>query len=209
VHRVALSIVVIAVITSLAVGGIAGFFLGMASTHAGKTSIRSTLEEEKTAEVSHPKKLIREVFELQYPSNWHVDADDKDYDPDYSFSIHSPGNAFVMFDLGAGEAEPEDILQIQLRQFEKVMSNPAMDRFERYGRLTGRGATLKGMIMGSKTIVKLFAFGQDGLTIMIAQSCPDDDLERVQDGLSLIESTFTLRTNNKVSPVKRNAADAQ
>jgi hypothetical protein len=193
--------IVVAVVVSLALGGVAGFFLGVASTKAGKAFMRGMVQEEEKSAVSDPRKLIRKQFELQYPSNWHVDVDDKDYDPDHMFSIDSPGHAFVMFVIGAGETEPEDSLKIQLKQFDKIMSGLSVEHFERYGRHGGRGATLKGRIMGSRTTVKLFALSQDGLTVMITQQCPEEDLNQVQDGLDLIESSFLLRTNtNNVIP---------
>ena len=191
-NKVAPGTLVVAMSISLVVGGVAGFFLGIASTKAGKTFIRSIVEGEKNAEVSQPKKLVREHFELQYPSNWNIDVNDEDYDPDHMFSIESPGNAFVMFVIGNMETEPEDNLQIQTRQFEKLMSSPTIDRFERYGHLAGKGATLKGRIIGIRTTVKLFAFHQKGLTIMITQQCPDEDLTREQDGLALIENSFRI-----------------
>jgi len=209
-NGIAPRILVIAVAVSLVVGGVAGFFLGIASSKAGKAFIRDIFEEERMAEVSHPKKLVRDKFELQYPSNWNVSVDDEDYDPDHLFSIESPGTAFVMFAIGTLEMEPEDNLQIQIREFEKLMGSPSMDRFESYGRLTGKGVTLKGKVMGIKTTAKLFAFHQDGLTVMITQQCPDEDLKCVQDGLTLIESSFTPRTKNeKGTPDKPDAGGGQ
>lgn len=185
----------IAVIVSLIVGGIAGFFLGVTSTKAGKAFIKGIFEEEKAAEVSHPKQLIRERFKVQYPSNWSIDVNDEDYDPDHLFSIDSPGNAFVMFVIGSVEVEPEEYLQKQIRQFEKVMSTPTIVRFERFGSFTGKGATLRGKIMGISTTTRLFSFHQNDLTIMITQQCPDEDLKQTQAGLSLIENSFSLTTN--------------
>lgn len=58
------NILVIAVIISLVVGGIAGFFLGIGSTKAGKAFIHEIFEEKKTAEVSRPNKLVREQYEV-------------------------------------------------------------------------------------------------------------------------------------------------
>jgi hypothetical protein len=196
-NRVAPGTVVTAVIISLVVGGIAGFFLGLASTKAGKAIVQGIFNEEKKAEVSQPKKLAREKFEIQYPSNWKIDTEGKDYDPDHMFSIESPGSAFVMFVIGPGETVPEDTLKEQIRQFEKLMGSPDIERFERYGGLTGKGATLKGRILGIRTTAKLFAFHEDGLTVMITQSCPDEDLQPVQAGFSLIENSFTLKAHEK------------
>ena len=201
---------VTAVVVSLTVGVVAGFFLGVASTKAGRAFLDDLFEEEQKADISRPTTLIRDRFQLQYPTNWRIDVDDEDYDPDQMFSIDSPGSAFVMFVIGTVETEPEDNLQMQIRQFKKLMSSPAIDRFERYGRLTGKGATLKGKVMGIRTTTRLFAFSQDELTVMITQQCPDDDLNRAQDGLTLIESSFMFRTNtNQRTPNQPNAGDGK
>jgi hypothetical protein len=193
--KIAPSILVVAVIVSLAVGGIAGFFLGIVSTKAGKAFIRDMVEDERNAEVSQPAKLVRDRFELQYPSNWEIDTEDEDHDPDHMFSIDSPGSAFVMIVIGDVASDPEDNLQTHLRQFEKLMSNSATSRFDRYGGLTGKGATLKGRIMGIRTTVRLFACQQDDLTILITQQCPDEDFKQTQGGFSLIEKSFVLKNS--------------
>jgi hypothetical protein len=194
-NKVSPKMLVVAVVVSLAIGGVAGFVLGVAATKAGRSFVRGMFQGEAKPAVSDPKKLIRKQFELQYPSNWHVDVDDKDYDADHMFSIDSPGNAFVMFAIGAGEMAPEDNLKIQLEQFEKIMSSLSVEKFEKYGRYQGKGATLKGKILGTRTTVKLFALKHDGLTVLLTQQCPEEDLSSVQAGLDLIENSFLLRTN--------------
>jgi len=190
-------ILLIAIFISLMVGVVAGFFLGVASTKAGKAFLADIFEDEQKAEVANPIQLVRDKFQLQYPSNWKIDVEDEDYDPDGMFSIDSPGSAFVMFVIGPGKTEPEANLQIQIRQFEKLLSSTVISRFERYGRFTGKGAILKGKAMGVKMTVKVFSFRQNGLTVMITQQCPDEDLKQAQAGLSLIESSFSLKADKK------------
>ncbi len=187
------NVLVIAVIISLVIGGALGFVAGVASTKVGKAFFKNLFQDEMKADLTHPQQLVRDGFELEYPSNWKIDTEDSDYDPDHMFSIESPGNAFVMFVIGAGETQPEEILQIQIRQFEKLMSNTSMERFERYGRLSGKGAVVKGKILGSSTTVKLFAFNDRGQTLMITEQCPDEDLIRVKDGFALIEKSFVMK----------------
>jgi len=187
--------VVVAVVVSLVLGGVSGFFLGVVSTQAGKDFFESLFEEEERPDVSHPIVLIRERFQLEYPGNWTVDIEDEDYDPDAMFSIESPGAAFVMYIIGAGEMEPEEILQIHMENFKKLMGNVAVERFEQLGSLTGKGAQLKGTILGFRTTTKIFAFCQDGLLLQIVQQCPDADLGYVKEGLELIENSFLLRSN--------------
>jgi len=185
------------VLASLVIGVSIGFFLGIASTKAGRSFILDIVEDERKAEVSQPNKVVRESFTLQYPSNWKIAIDDEDYDPDHMFSIESPGSAFVMFVIGPGETEPENNLQAQIQQFTKLMTSPSIERFKNYGRLSGKGAILKGKILGIRITTKVFAFHQDDLTIITVQQYPDEDMKHVQEGFALIESSFLLFKKEK------------
>ena len=203
-------LLVTAAAVSLVVGVVAGFFAGVASTKAGKTFLNNLLEEEQRADVSRPKTLARERFRLQYPSNWKIDVDDEDYDPDAMFSIESPGSAFVMFVIGSVEMKPDDNLQDMIERHGQLMRSAVIERFERYGHLSGKGALMRGRIMGIQMTVKLFAFSQDGLTAIITQQCPDEDLKQAQAGLTLIENSFTpIADNTKETPIHPAAGDVQ
>jgi hypothetical protein len=69
---------------------------------------------------------------------------------------------------------------------------------------------LKGKIMGIRMTTKLFAFSQNDLTVMITQQCPDEDLKHVQNGLTLIENSFSLITDEKKdAPNKPDAGDGK
>jgi hypothetical protein len=186
---------ILVVIASLVVGGVIGFILGVASTKAGKAFLEELLEEEQNADVAHPHVVIRDRFQLQYPTNWKIDVNEEDYDPDQNFSIDSPGSAFVMFAIGTEELEAEESLRIYLRQYEKLGS-VAIERFERFGRYTGKGAIVKDKSMGVRSTIKLFAFNQKGSSFMITQHWPDEDLKKVQAGLNLIENSFSLVTKD-------------
>jgi len=191
--KVSVALLVVSVILSLGIGGIAGFFLGVASTEAGKNFLAELVEEEQMADVAQPRRLDRAEFQLKYPSNWYVDVEDEDFDPDHLFSIDSPGASYVMFVMGNMEADPEETLQDQISQFEKLLTAPTINKFDRYGQLSGKGATLRGKIMGIRSTVKLFSYNEDGFTVMITQQYPDEDLKYVQDGMSLIEDSFSLK----------------
>ncbi len=167
--RVPVGILTAAMAMSLLVGGIAGFFLGVASTKAGAAFLINLVGQEQQAETGMPRKLVRERFELRYPKNWKIDVDDADYDPDQMFSIDSPGAAYVMFVLGNMETNPEDSLKEYIHSFSKLMDKPAIQPFETYGQIHGKGAILQGKLMGIKTIVKVFACYSQGVTAIIVQ----------------------------------------
>ncbi len=139
------------------------------------------------------QELVRDKFRLSYPANWKIDTADKDYDPDLMFSIDAPGSAFVMFIIGKGAiVTPEKALQAQISSFEKAVDKPVIAKFEKYGQFSGKGAEIKGRIMGLKTTVRLFSFQQNGMTVMITQQCPDEDLKSAQAGFDLIENSLSL-----------------
>ena len=184
----------LAVIVSFIVGGVVGFIAGVASTKAGSEFLDELVEQETQADVEHPKNMVRPAFELQYPGNWRIDTDDEDYDQDQLFSIESPGAAFAMFVIGQMETDPEQGLKNQLEAFGRIYQNAPATRFERYGSYAGKGAVLKAKVLGVATTARLFSMYEDGWTVMITQQCPDEDLKYVEDGLSLIEESFRLRT---------------
>ena len=184
---------VIAVVISLIVGVITGFFLGIASTEAGASFLEDIAEQESQAQTDNPTRLTRDRFELLYPANWKIDVADEDYDPDQMFSIDSPGATYVMFVLGDLETDPAESLQAQIDSFSQLMGTPVIQTFESYGKLDGKGAILKGKILGIKMTAKLFACYSQEMTVIIVQQYPDEDIEYVQNGLDIIEESFMLK----------------
>jgi hypothetical protein len=181
----------------LVVVAVAFLIMGIATTQAGRELFTDILQNEQVPQVSHPKTVVRDKFKLEYPSNWNIDVKDEEYDPDRMFMIKSPGSTFVMFALIVGKTTPEECLRIQMRPFEKKMARPSVVRFERYGRYTGKGATLKGRLRGIPSTVKLFSFRQGDLEVMMTQYCPDEDQYQVQSGLRLIEKSFMMTAGGK------------
>lgn len=192
-RRVPMGMLVVAVVVSLLAGGITGFFLGIASTKAAKKFLEDLVEQESPARTDSPKKLARDRFELLYPANWKIDVADEDHDPDHMFSIDSPGSSFVLFVLGEMETDPAESLQEQIEAFSKFMGKPAIQPFSRYGKLHGKGAILRGKIMGMKVTVKAFACYSQGMTAVIVQQGPDEDMQNVKGGLELVEQSFVLK----------------
>jgi hypothetical protein len=197
VKRFSSRLLAFAVIASLLVGGVTGFFLGIGSTKIGKQFLEDMVEDEQQADVSNPSKVQREKFEIQYPSNWKVDTEDEDYDADTMFSIDSPGSTFVMFVIMPGLVDPDEMVQIQIEQFRKLVSTMSVTKLERYGSHTGKGAKLTGKTLGISTTTRVFSFKQDNMTIMITEQCPDDDRPLAQAGLKLIEKSFKLKARKK------------
>ncbi len=191
--RVPVGMLIAGMVISLLVGGIAGFFLGIGSTKVGARFLEDLVEEEQQAETGTPKKLGRARFELLYPANWKIDTDDEDYHPDQMFSIDSPGSAYVMFMLDDIETNPEDNLQHQINGFSRMLDTMDIQPFKTYGQVHGKGAILRGTVLGTKITVKTFACYSQGMTAIIVQQYPDEDVGYVKDGFRLIEESFILK----------------
>ena len=194
---VLIAVIVVSLIAGVAVGFLGGFFVGVASTKAGREFLEDMVQIEEMANVKSPKKLVREKFELQYPANWSVGVDEDDYDPDHMFSINSPSATWIQFGLDDLETDLEDNIQVYVTAFTKLMASPRITRFSRYGRHTGKGAQLNGNILGSKTTIKAFSYSEGGVTATIVQQYSDEDLKYVKSGLDLIERSFSIRKQDK------------
>lgn len=180
------------VVVSLVIG-VAGYFLDVVSIKAGEEFVDRLFEDERNADISHPQVLTCNSFQLRYPKNWKIDEDDEVYDPNQNFSIESPGSSFVMFAIGTLEMSPEERLKFYVREYEK-MGAVIIERFERYGRYSGKGAILTRKNMGIQTTIKLFAFSYKGFNAIITQFWPDEDFMMVHTGFGLIENTFSVTT---------------
>lgn len=179
-------------VLALGVGLVAGFIGGVLATQTGRAIFTSLLESERPAQVARPRVLAREQFQLQYPANWKLKREDKDFDPDHAFNIESPGSAFIMFHIGKAAIDPEATLRDQIAAFSKLMDRPASTRFTQWGGFTGQGVVLRGRVLGIATTIKPFVFNQDGVSVIVVQHYPDEDQQAVLPGLKLVERSFTV-----------------
>lgn len=190
-RRVRVYVPVVVGILSLVAGAVLGFFLGIAAIEFALTT-----ELFEMPDIVQPRNLVRERFQLQYPSNWKVDVDDENYDLDHTFKIESSKSAFVMFKLYDCKSNLEDLLQNQISAFDELFDYPTISNFERYGQFSGNGAILRGESAeehgGVPITIKVFCFYENNMTVTIIQYYPDFTLELVQDGLTLIENSFSL-----------------
>ena len=181
------------IVLALGVGLVLGFIGGVLATKAGRAGFTSLLENERPAQVAQPRVLAREQFQLQYPANWKLDREAKDFDPDHAFRIESPGSAFIMFRTGKATFEPEATLREYIAIFSKLMDRPTSTRFTQWGGFTGQGIILHGRVLGISTTIKPFVFNQDGVSVIVVQHYLDEDQQAVLPGLKLVERTFTLK----------------
>lgn len=192
--KVSLGILFLAVIMSLCIGGVGGFFVGVATTDLGKAMVQGMLSTERQADTSNPKKLSRTSFELQYPSNWKIDTASDTYDPDASFTISSPGLTTVVFNIIPGQTDQEEFFKGQIDLEKKLLRRPVVTPLHKFGSFKCKGVMLRGRMIGVPTTVKVILFSRGDLTVISRQECSDEDLRLAQDGLTLIENSFKLKS---------------
>ena len=177
---------------ALFVGIVIGFALGVMTSEAGKKLLEDFLASEARAQVDRPRSLERPRFRVEYPRNWKVDSDDEDYDPDGLFSIDSPGSSYVQFTFSQGENDLDTILEIYLNQFRDLMSGEKEEALLRYAGFEGKGIMLQGKIMGFRERIRILALHAEGVTVTVVELAPISDLNLVQPGLDLIESSLRV-----------------
>ena len=190
--KVPVYILIISVIIAVIIAGTAGFVIGVASTKAGEDFLSDLAGGEQMAETANSQTIKRQRFELSYPSNWLIDTDDEDYDPDHLFSIESPGSSFAMFIMDTLELDPEESLQEQIEIFSNMMGNPDIENFTAYGQYKGKGAYLRGKMMGMSFTIKVFTGYINEQSVIIVHQYPDEDHKMVKDGLKQIEDSFKI-----------------
>jgi len=150
--------------------------------------------ENSTAAI--PKYIKRPSFELNYPSSWHVDTTDSDYDIDSYFSIDPPvNNGISIFIIYNTSIDEQEHVSAQVKaHLEKVMKNGNVSYFTNWGNFTGHGAIIKGKSMGVwKGVVKIFCHSGDSYSFLNVSQYLDQDKELVMPGFQLIESSFKLK----------------
>ena len=138
------------------------------------------------------RSLKRARFELRFPTDWAIDTEDPDFDPDHLFSIDSPENAFVMFFMGSVKTDPSDNVREQVKAFSRNMDKTAVSDFDSYGKYKGAGAEITGKLLGYKVTVKAFSCYVEGMTVIVVQQIPEDEGLSAAHGIAMIEKTFTI-----------------
>jgi hypothetical protein len=182
-------------VLGVAIGAFAlGAGTGVMTVKSGRELVTSMFRSERKADALRPKSVDRPLFRFQYPGNWRIDVDDKDYDPDHSFTVESPGESMVMFQIADGELDPEPTLQTYAdAQASKLVKSATRTPFTTWGKHTGKGVTLRGKMLGLVPgSARIFCFQARGQTFVIIEHTYDDDRASVQPAFDLIERTFEV-----------------
>ncbi|HSO37529.1 MAG TPA: hypothetical protein VLT33_33620 [Labilithrix sp.] len=179
----------------LLLGGVLGFGAGVLAVKEGRSFVAGAFQTEQKATVGQPTTVDRPAFRFQYAGNWKVDVGDKDYDPDHSFSLDSPGQSFVMFQVADGALDPKEVVETHATlQTSKLVKQATRAPFTRWGAYTGEGILLKGKLLGlTPGSVRIFSFRDREHTYTVVESTYDEDRANVGPGFELIERTFLVK----------------
>lgn len=191
-NRVTKTVLLICCGVSLAVGLGIGFLAGVAATDFGRDFLEGITTSERPALIDEPKLLRRPRFRLSYPENWRIAAAEADYDPDTNFSIDSPGSAYIIFLIGHGETDPAENVQHQVDAYRQLMPRLTTEQFSDFGRYSGAAVKMKGRMFGIPTTVCAYSFCREGLTFIVVEQCPNEDLQHVEPGFDLIRKSFRV-----------------
>ncbi len=152
---------------------------------------------EKDSKTTKLETIInRPFYELKYPSRWHIDTTDTDYDIDSYFSIEAPvDDGLALFFIFNIPIDEEVYVNNQIEaHLKKVMKNGKVEYFDHWGKFGGHGATITGKLLGVwKGELKIFCHSGDSSSFLTVAQYLDRDKEIVLPGLHLIESTFRLK----------------
>jgi hypothetical protein len=161
---------------------------------------------------AHPpgrlKTFARRGFTFDYPATWTVNDKDKDYDPDHLVIIDASLGAMVMFVIADAELNTSRVLAAHLQAQSKRMSNPVQTEFNSWGRHKGRGAVLRGNVLGLvRETIRTFVFNDSGKTFTVTESLPDDEEQQLALGYQSLEDSFRVLQVGKGEGAKVNVQD--
>ena len=144
-------------------------------------------------------KVDRPAYTFSYPSEWKMDTDDVDYDPDSYFAIDIDENNLVLFFI-MDQVDMQEIVDAQQDALTRaVMENPEkISQFKKWGAYTGVGKMMRGRLPGTAAAtIRIFAHNFKDKTLLVILQCHDADLERIGKGLKLVEESFILKQTER------------
>jgi len=155
--------------------------------------------EGEAADITDPKKLYSEKYELEYPSNWHIDYMRQRENPDNFFLIESPAGSEVMFSFHTPEIASmtfgengATLEEFWVETYKKRVHNHKITHFTRLGKYEGSGTMLRGIYLYAPSTVKIFSATHGDTAAIIIEIYNDKNLEFDGPGYELIERTLTL-----------------
>lgn len=190
---------VITFLLAFPMGAVVGFGVGIWFSGFGE-SIMEGLDGmeyeaaiERPAEVDAPTTIKRKHYQVSHPSNWKLDREDFYFDPDRYFSIHTPGNSYVLISFDARDITAEELLAETRAQCEEMIEVTGEESFSRWGQYEGTGVALTGSYAGFPSEIRMFCHVSEAGRFEVTEFRYTDSLMFTQAGYDLVESTFVLR----------------
>ncbi|MBK8397297.1 MAG: hypothetical protein IPL26_18940 [Leptospiraceae bacterium] len=158
--------------------------------------IQSFFEEEKVPDLTNPKTIKQDLFELKYPSNW-IYQEDKENRVNLDFKsylIESSGNSYVQIFVYGSAMDNQTCVNEFKSEFEDdLIESEKVEERDAWGKQKGYGIKLTGKILflnpGS---INIFCFTEKDNTFSIVEFYYESDFEKIKPGLFLIQSSFNL-----------------
>ncbi len=188
--------VVAVIATAIVAGSVgfgAGFLSGVFSTDFGKEMFEAVVAFEEPAEVSKTINHDQNRFTFRYPGNWKIDDKSEHFDPEYCFSIDSPGGNYLSFEFANVELSESDKINDWKDFFDKLLNIRSEESFVQWGSYQGTGLKIFATYLGEPVQVRLFCYSGDDCCFTVSEYFDSIDSSNVQPGFQLIENSFELK----------------
>ncbi len=170
-----------------------GYGLGLLSTELGRSFFEGMFRTEERAETSRPSSFQNRWFRISYPGNWSIDEKEEGFAPDSYFSIDSVADSYVAFSSFNFAIDPQQQVEEQRKQFDKMMSGTRSKKLLRWGEREVTGLELEGNFVGNVMMVRIACFAHGEQHFLVVEQTYKSDRPLVEPGFALIRSSFSFR----------------
>jgi hypothetical protein len=142
------------------------------------------------------KDLSSKNYSLKYYGDWYVDSLESDFDKEHSFTINSQeADAFISFDIIDYPVKEVELLKAKIDQhLNQTITNATVTSFDTWGKYKGKGARIKGNIMGlMEGQFIIFIHSEANHSFVMMSQILDNDEQKYKANLNLIADQFQLK----------------
>lgn len=141
------------------------------------------------------KNISRAGYSLRYYADWLLDTADTDVDMDRSFTLNKNENTFVSFTFFKQPIDESAYLAEQVKfHLSKTMKFGKVNTFDTYGQYKGKGARIRGKILGLLDgEIEIFVRSSNTSSFIVVSQIFESDKEDDMAGVRFIESSFLLK----------------
>lgn len=194
-HKIIIAVTVTAILC-LAIGFGSGFLAGFYATEYGREMVDEAMSiataVEQPADVQNKERVFQERFSLNHPGNWWIDEDEENYDPEYYFTIYTPGYSYVEFDMAYSEWDEDERVQEFVDYFSEAYEIKSEAAFENWGNYEGVGSHIVWTELGEKYEARVFCYGSENISFIVTELWTTNDYDHVKVGYKQVEESFEL-----------------